>query len=256
MIIILRILLIAAGAALVLTCFIPVLFNNHFHIGVLSGMGVGALFIIYGIWATVINSFIARCWHSIVGKIIELLLLVICVIILTLAVITSSAMIKGASMGSLPSSTLLVLGAKTYSDHPSLTLRNRLDAAISYLEADPDAVCIVSGGQGKDEPAAEASVMRSYLMDKGISPERIYTEDKSTDTRENMEYSKELIEKENLNPDITIVTDGYHAYRAGKYAERSSLNYGTYPSVTVWYLFPSSVIREMYGILELWLINR
>ena len=48
---------------------------------------------------------------------------------------------------------------------------------------------------------------------------RIYQEDRSTDTRETLRYSKQIIEREGLDPQIALATNDYHAYRAEKYAE-------------------------------------
>ena len=68
---------------------------------------------------------------------------------------------------------MIVLGAKIIGDRPSRMLRNRLDAAYAYLQAHPDAVGIVSGGQGSDEQYSEAYVMEQYLLSKGIPAERL-----------------------------------------------------------------------------------
>ena len=40
--------------------------------------------------------------------------------------------------------------------------------------------------------------MYQYLVSKGIDPHRLYQEDKSTSTRENILFSYQLIKKENL----------------------------------------------------------
>ena len=69
-------------------------------------------------------------------------------------------------------------------------LRERLIAAQDYLDENPEAVCVVSGGQGADESMSEAQCMRTKTStEHGIAPERIYMEDKSTSTRENIKFS-------------------------------------------------------------------
>ena len=50
---------------------------------------------------------------------------------------------------------VLVLGAKVFENRLSTTLQNRVQAAADYLRAHPEAVCITTGGQGKDEPQSE-----------------------------------------------------------------------------------------------------
>lgn len=89
----------------------------------------------------------------------------------------------------------IVFGAKVKADGPARTLASRLDVAVDVMKRDSGTVCIVSGGQGPDEPFTEASCMRDYMVKRGISPDRIFLEEKASNTRENIQYSAELIEK-------------------------------------------------------------
>ena len=52
---------------------------------------------------------------------------------------------------------IIVLGAQVRADGPSKVLKHRLNTAIDYLEKNPETICIVSGGQGYNEPCTEAS---------------------------------------------------------------------------------------------------
>ena len=70
----------------------------------------------------------------------------------------------------------IVLGAQLKDHGPSDVLRRRLDAAAEYLRQNPDTKCIVSGGQGGNEPMSEAEGMRHYLVAAGIEEERIIQE--------------------------------------------------------------------------------
>lgn len=89
----------------------------------------------------------------------------------------------------------IVFGAKVKADGPAKTLASRLDVAVDVMNRDTGAVCIVSGGQGPDEPFTEASCMRDYMVERGISPDRIFLEEKASNTRENILYSTDLIEQ-------------------------------------------------------------
>ena len=62
--------------------------------------------------------------------------------------------------------TPIVLGAKVRSDGPSVSLQDRIDAAYDYMRLHPEVICIVSGGQGKDEPISEAQCMFDRLVGK------------------------------------------------------------------------------------------
>ena len=72
---------------------------------------------------------------------------------------------------------------------PRAALKYRLDEAVEYLEDNPKTICIVSGGQGANEPYSEAEGMAQYLKEQGIAASRILLEDKSLNTEQNMEYS-------------------------------------------------------------------
>ena len=77
------------------------------------------------------------------------------------------------------SATVIVLGCLVSPNgEPSLSLENRIQKAAEYLQAHPEAVCIVSGGQGSLEPVSEASVMARELEELGIDSGRILQEDR------------------------------------------------------------------------------
>lgn len=88
---------------------------------------------------------------------------------------------------------VIVLGAQVHADKPSVVLKYRLDEAILYLNENPETVCIVAGGQGKNEPYSEAYGMAQYLMQNGIDKERILLEDQSKTTEENLRFSRKFL---------------------------------------------------------------
>ena len=53
--------------------------------------------------------------------------------------------------------------------------------------------------------------MRRYLEDHGISRERLILEDRSTNTKENLDFSLALIG--DLNAPIGVVTNHFHVFR-------------------------------------------
>ncbi|MBQ9030822.1 MAG: YdcF family protein [Parasporobacterium sp.] len=251
-----RILILIAGGLLFLWFFLPAVFLHNFNIGALTGMGLSLLMILYGILGIKINALIRSGWEHTAGRILGILLIVVCAGILALAGACTAAMIKGLQGSPEPGSTVIVLGARVYGNRVSRAMKGRLDEAVRYLNEYPESVCIVSGGQGKNETATEASVMYQYLIGQGIDPERIRQEDQSTDTQENLRYSRQIIEEEGLNPHVALATNGYHAYRAENYAREAGLEDAeTLPAATAWYLLPTSLIREMYGILEQWFLK-
>lgn len=65
---------------------------------------------------------------------------------------------KGISKKPQENATLIVLGCKVYGEHASRSLRERLDAALIYLEENPNSQCIVSGGMGEEKKSVKRSV--------------------------------------------------------------------------------------------------
>ena len=144
--------------------------------------------------------------------------------------------------------TLVVLGCKVKNGRPSLMLKKRLDAAYGYL-AENDEVCVVvSGGKGNDEAISEAQCMKEYLTEKGIAPERVFMEDRSVDTEQNLRFSREIIQREGLPETITIVTDGYHQLRAEMLAEKLGMEAYNISAETSWWLVPTYWVREWFGV--------
>lgn len=120
----------------------------------------------------------------------------------------------------------IVLGAGVNGYEPSLSLKNRLDAALDYAQKYPEAKLIVSGGQGPGEKITEAECMRLWLEERGVEPQRIITEDKARSTEENLLFSQELIRKDGGDPygKTAIITAEYHLHRAKLMAQEIDLD--------------------------------
>ena len=115
---------------------------------------------------------------------------------------------------------IIVLGAGVNGSTPSLSMCNRLDAALDYLGANPDALAVVSGGQGEGENITEAEAMADYLTAHGIDSARIVQEERSRTTRENLENSFAILRARGYDPadGVGIVTSEYHLCRAKRMA--------------------------------------
>lgn len=145
---------------------------------------------------------------------------------------------------------IIVLGAAVHGDKVTWVLENRLNTAMAYLDAHPDAVCIVSGGQGAGESVTEASAMKQYMVERGVEQSHIYAEEKATNTIENFRYSKQIL-SDVLQSDGTVafVTTGFHAYRATRVAQAEGIvDAECIPAEDVWYLRLNNFMRECVGI--------
>ena len=252
--IIIRIALIVIGILGLIWFLTPFAVGRIMNLGNGTGAILMALMVGYGIFMPIIHKTMKKVYATKAGKAASVMIAIMAGAIILLAGAETAFMIKAATTKPSEDATVVVLGCRAYGSRPSIMLASRLDAAYEYLMEHPDAVCIVSGGQGPDESMPEAECMYLYLTEKGIAPERIYREDASTSTRENLLYSQAIIEAEGLNPEIAIVTNEYHEYRAGMVADALEMEHSAVPARTPLWLFPTYYIRELYGILYEWVL--
>lgn len=144
---------------------------------------------------------------------------------------------------------LIVLGAQVHPNGPSVVLRYRLDAAYDYLVANPGTRCIVSGGQGPNEPFPEAEGMAAYLVSRGIDEGRILREPRSETTVENIAFSRELMDDKDAS--VGIVTNNFHVFRATRIARKQGFGEvaGVPGDTKPWYL-PNNLLRECLGVVK------
>ncbi len=252
--IILRIILIVIGILGLVWFLTPFAVGRIMNLGNGTGVIIMTLMTGYGIFMPIIHKFIKKVYATKAGKVASILAITLAAAVILLASVETAFMIKAATSKPSEDATVVVLGCRAYGNRPSIMLASRLDAAYDYLVEHPEAICIVSGGQGPDESMPEAECMYLYLMEKGIEPERIYQENQSTSTRENLLFSQEIIEAEGLNPEIAIVTNEYHEYRAGMVADALKMEHSAVPARTPLWLFPTYYIRELYGIIYEWVL--
>jgi uncharacterized SAM-binding protein YcdF (DUF218 family) len=148
---------------------------------------------------------------------------------------------------------IIILGARVKGEIPSLALQYRIDAAANYMKKNKETIAIASGGQGPGEDITEAEAIKKGLLVHGISSNRIILEDKSTDTVENIRFSKKLI------PDLLetglLVTNDYHLYRAKSIAKDQGLNLQGIPAETPTIAIPKSYLREYLAITKYYLVT-
>ncbi len=152
---------------------------------------------------------------------------------------------------------IIVLGAGIRGEKVGKGLQGRLDAALEYHRSNPDAVIVVSGGQGPQESITEALAMERYLVEKGVPKDKIIKEERSTSTNENFRFSKKLLD-ERFGEDykIAFVTTDYHIYRAGKIASAEGFKNITHCHSDIqWYVALPSGLREMFAVMKMWVFD-
>lgn len=169
------------------------------------------------------------------------------------AVIISGLMIFAVNAPVNEESTAVVLGAQVKYGRPSVLLQQRINAAYNYLNENKNAKAVVTGGQGSDETISEGQCMYDTLVGMGIDKDRILIEDKAENTQQNIKYSYDIIEKENLNKSLAIVTDSYHQLRARLIANKQNINsdigaINTENTFIGYITYPTYFVREWIAI--------
>ena len=184
-----------------------------------------------------------------------LMLIILSVITgLGLAISIWAGILIGSAMAGQPEKPcdyLILLGAGVNGTTPSQSLQERIDAAYFYLQAHPQVQCILSGGQGDGEDISEAECMFLALTAKGIAPERLWLENCSTSTKENLVFSLALLqEKTGSTPsEIGILSSQYHLYRAGRFARELGVEPICIGAKTQRIeLFISYFVREIFAV--------
>ncbi len=149
---------------------------------------------------------------------------------------------------------IVVLGARVNPDGPSGALRNRVEVATQYLRDNPDCVAVLSGGQGADEPESEASCMYRLMIEAGIASERLLLEERSTNTSENLRFSRGLVPE---GARIGLVSNNFHVFRAMALARGLGWeNVSPVPVATSLVSWPHYMMREFIGLMHDGLLGR
>jgi uncharacterized SAM-binding protein YcdF (DUF218 family) len=92
---------------------------------------------------------------------------------------------------------------------PSKALRRRTLAAVELWKAGHAPLLVLTGGLGLHAPP-EAQVAAALAREHGVPDSALRIEDRSQNTLENAEFSRELIGEKR----VLVVTDAYHVLRS------------------------------------------
>ncbi|KOS62302.1 YdcF family protein [Lysinibacillus agricola] len=151
---------------------------------------------------------------------------------------------------------IIALGSGLIGDKVPPLLASRLDeAAKQYQKYGERPYIIVSGGQGDDEKVSEAYAMKKYIVDvHQIPAQKVIMEDQSTNTEQNMAFSKKIMDKlaQGKKYRSLFVTNNFHVFRASIYANKAKLDAQGVGSKTAFYYVPNAFTREFIGLLEMY----
>lgn len=172
--------------------------------------------------------------------------------LISFIVIESLVIYSGSRAESNQADYLVILGAGLWGDTPSLALKQRLDEGLAFITKNPTTIIVLSGGKGPGETITEAEAMKKYLVERGVEEKFIITEDKSTNTKENLQFTKELLEKQNGkdNFKIALVTNNFHMFRAKLIAKSCGFKVYGQPAPLHPLLVPAYYIREYMAVIK------
>ena len=107
---------------------------------------------------------------------------------------------------------IIVLGAQVKPDGtPSVQLAYRLETALSAYLAHPQTI-VCCGGKAGQEPEAEGTVMRAWLIARGVPEGDVLAETASGSTKENFRNALAMLPEPPR--EVLVVTSDYHLPRA------------------------------------------
>ena len=242
-----KIIILIISAFMAVIYLLPYFANHILNIGSIFGIALNAAIFLCTLLSKQLSYLIKKICSSNIGKSVFVTFVSLVSVFLIAFSGTFLFVFFGGHTTAADQNTIIVLGCLVKGDVPSAQLRWRIDAAEKYLEEHQDAVAVLSGGKGERENISEAECMFNEMVKDGIDPKRLYIEDNSTDTWENIAFSAKTISENGLSNNIAIVSNNYHVSRAKLIAEKNAFeNVGKISA----YSDPTPVFytREVFGI--------
>lgn len=92
---------------------------------------------------------------------------------------------------------------------PTTPTRSQIKLAYEWWKRFPHAKLIMSTGDNQGLGISNAAVMAEYAVGLGIPRQNLIEEDRSLNTNQNLSYSMEIIQEEQLNQPTLITLDLY-----------------------------------------------
>ena len=247
-----RIIVVLTLAVIALIYSVAVRMFSNFNFGILLAYLVTAGLWIYGLFYKPIDRFCEAGF----GRLLKILFFIGISIFAALLVFVAVSGYSNRPAGN--EKAVIVLGAGLKKDVPSGLLQRRLDAALEYYKEHPEAVLVVTGGQGRDETIPEAEAMARYLRERGVPEEALIVENKSTSTEENLLFAKKLLKQHGISTEepVAVVTNAFHCYRGREYARQAGFEQvSSIPASIAPESIPVCYMREVFAVLYYWVFK-
>ncbi len=147
---------------------------------------------------------------------------------------------------------IVVHGASLVDGHVSPLLTRRLDCAVTAWERQGRrGRIIVSGGRAAGGDVTEAHAMAAYLRDRGVPKKSIVEEDRSSTTRENLEFSREIMDRLSGGSPyrVALVSSEFHVFRCLCLADRLGIDAVGLAAASRWDTWMRSMVRELGAVI-------
>jgi len=124
---------------------------------------------------------------------------------------------------------IIVLGAAQYNGHPSPVLKARLEQAFNLYNRGFAAEIITTGSYGPDPNFSEAHVGTEYLIQLGVDPNVIITDQASGTTRDSIRTAVAMLRSRGWTTAL-VVSDGFHLFRVKRMLEDEGITAYTSPA--------------------------
>ncbi len=242
--------MIIIGSAAILDSII-LLYFSHINFGTAYPSAVGLPLLITGIFY---NSLLPILQLPIIKW-----LFIAAYALSTIFIVVMSAimLISASNKSESNADAIIVLGCASRYDRPSLTLKNRLDAAIVYMNNNPNTIAVLSGGVDEGASRSEAAIMQDYMLSQGIAESRLIKEARATSTETNFIFSMELINKKlGARCNIVFTTTRFHVFRSGLTAKKLGISAVGIPADGALITTVNDYIRESFVIIYYYLCGK
>ena len=213
------------------------------------GMIYPAVLFLAAAWMVANPDKVKKAFSGRFRRVVRAVLVLVIIGLLAVAV-PMGFMVGAACKEPVDDATVIVLGCQVRGSEPSRMLTDRCNAALEYLNSHPDAKCVASGGKGSGENISEGQAIFNYLVSHGVSEDRIFIEDRSTSTADNLAFSAEIIRENGLNTEVAIASDNFHQLRASIFAKRNGLAPSAVGCPTYWFLTAGYWAREVLAVYK------
>lgn len=216
---------------------------------------IGIIFILFGMLKNKLNEESGYKKFRTASKVFETLLLIIVISF----VFIEGCIAFGATVNhNKKPDYIVVLGCGLSGKNMLLPMYQRAQTALAYIKKNTDVKIVVSGGQGSGESISEAEAYKTYFVNNGVKADNIIEENKSTTTMQNMRYTADILRKTDgrKNLRVAVITSNYHVFRAKFLARRCGFNAEGVAAPVTELLLPNFSIREYFGIIKSFFLDR